>query len=197
MLLIPQLSEPTQGATQITAIQVPAPLSNGSIKAVDRSSAYWAFRRVKQTALAFWDRSFKRIVERQCAWEAKAVAIVDGEDTSVVKARNLVALAADVVQDWWMLDDELTVRFGDGWEHEWDAKDGTSKCKPLECVLRPDHCNCCHVFCMTLMRLRNANSVSHRYPDNWLESVGFVSNAPPATTVWTVDRKLTKLRGEP
>ena len=62
--------------------------------------------------------------------------------------------------DWWVLDDELTLRFGDGWNHEWSAADGASKCIPLE------------------------------YPDSWLERVGFVSNGPPQATRWTVERKL-------
>jgi len=68
------------------------------------------------------------------------------------------------VADWWMLDDELTLRFGDGWEHEWaavgDPDSGASRCRPIA------------------------------YPDSWLERVGFVSNAPPKAIVWTVDRKL-------
>ena len=127
----------SQGDTQI---HVPAPLCRGSVKAIDRGSAYWAFRRVKQTALAFWDRSLKRIVERQCSWEKKALAIVDSGDSQAVKVRDLSALAVDAVQDWWTLDDELTLRYGDGWEHDWNDKDGTSKCRPLECVLRSDPC---------------------------------------------------------
>ena len=46
-------------------IPVPRCLSTGSIKAIDRGCAYWAFRRVKQSAMICWDRSLERIVERQ------------------------------------------------------------------------------------------------------------------------------------
>ena len=30
-------------------------------------------------------------------------------------------VADAIVSDWWALDDELSLRFGDGWEHEWAA----------------------------------------------------------------------------
>ena len=109
-----------------------------------------------------WDKCLERIVERQSAWEAKALAIVDGDSDADAKEAALDTLAVDAVADWWVLDDELTLRYGDGWEHEW-AADGASKCKPLG------------------------------YPDGWLEKVGFLSAAPPVSTVWTVERKLEQL----
>ena len=53
------------GGGGIQGIPVPRCLSAGSIKAIDRGCAYWAFRRVKQSAMICWDRSLERIVERQ------------------------------------------------------------------------------------------------------------------------------------
>ena len=119
----------------------------------------------------------------QRAWEAKALAIVDSDDddessddrTTKVQ-QQLAELAAAAVADWWALDDDLTLRFGDGWEHEWATPAvagedgggvvaGASRCRPIA------------------------------YPDSWLEKVGFVSNAPPKATVWTVGRKLEEVEG--
>ena len=119
----------------------------------------------------------------QRMWEAKALAIIGSDDddddgssddhTTKVQ-QQLAELAAAAVADWWALDDELTLRFGDGWEHEWatpavagedSGVAGASRCRPIA------------------------------YPDSWLESVGFVSNAPPKATVWTVERKLEEAEG--
>lgn len=46
-------------------VHVPPALSTGSIKKIDRGCAYWAFRRVKQSAMICWDRSLEHIVARQ------------------------------------------------------------------------------------------------------------------------------------
>lgn len=106
----------------------------------------------------------------QHAWETKGLAIVDADESSSTetKLKQLAELAAAAVADWWMLDDELTLRFGDGWEHEWVVAgvvdSGASRCRPLV------------------------------YPDSWLERVGFASNAPPKATLWTVDRKLHEIK---
>ena len=96
----------------------PAPLGRGSVKAVDRKSAFWAFRRAKATALGLcWDRCLPVIRERQAAWEAQGLAIVaDGALPLPEKAALLCELAEAVVADWADLDDELMVRFSDGWE---------------------------------------------------------------------------------
>jgi hypothetical protein len=40
---------------------------------------------------------------------------------------QLQALAAAVVADWWVLADELMLRFGDGWEYLWDVTDVTDE----------------------------------------------------------------------
>lgn len=82
--------------------------------------------------MAFWNRCFEYIVERQRKWETIALAIIDADDPVDMKVQKLCALADDAVKDWWILDDEIMLRFGDGWEHEWDKKNGSSKCKPLE-----------------------------------------------------------------
>jgi dipeptidase len=108
----------------------PPPLATGTVRAVDRSSAYWAFRVVKHTARGLpWDRCLGAIRARQRRWEAEATSIVDNE--AGVDAAKVCDLATAVVDDWWALHDELLVRYGDGWEHEW-AEDGESRCKPIE-----------------------------------------------------------------
>ena len=40
-------------------------------------------------------------------------------------------MAKDVVDDYWTLLDELLLRYGDGWEHEWDEA-GARKCVPIK-----------------------------------------------------------------
>ena len=55
----------SQGGGGGGGIPVPRCLSTGSIKAIDRGCAYWAFRRVKQSGMICWDRSLEHIVERQ------------------------------------------------------------------------------------------------------------------------------------
>eukprot|EP01052_Picozoa_sp_SAG31_P040903 SAG31_NODE_6051_length_2191_cov_2.048279_1_plen_278_part_00 len=145
-------------------IAIPTPLGRGSVKEIDRQSAYWSARRVKQSAMICWNLCMEHIIARQRAWETKALAILDCGFNVDAKCAALSSLAVDVVADWWLLDDELTLRFGDGWEHEWCAADGVSKCKPLT------------------------------YPDGWLERVDFVTNAPPHATLWTVERKLEQRR---
>ena len=49
-------------------------------------------------------------------------------DTSEVAIHEL---ARSVVDDWGVLLDELLLRYGDGWEHEW-GEDGERKCKAVE-----------------------------------------------------------------
>jgi hypothetical protein len=139
----------------------PGAVGTGTVKALDRGCAYWAFRRVKHTALMRWDLCLKQIQDRQSLWETKALTLVDdGSMCTEAKADELVKLATAVTTDWWRLDDELTVRFGDGYEHTVDQANGSLTRTPLA------------------------------YPTGWLHSVNFVSSAPPPTTLWTIDRKL-------
>lgn len=153
---------------------VPAPLSTGSVKCIDRTVAYWTFRLVKHSAKGLvWNRCLALIEQRQNKWEGAAAAIVDGAEPFAAKCVALEALAVDAVNDWWALNDEMLLRFGDGWEYEW-AEDGESRCRPVA------------------------------YPEAWLKAVGFFRGekgstggvgcsavpAPPDNTVWTLEKKL-------
>ena len=85
-----------------------------------------------------WNRCLALIQNRQQAAEnavdvAQAKLLEDtverGDgvgDIAVAAARaELDKLNKRIVADWWELNDELLVRFGDGWEYDW-ADDGTS-----------------------------------------------------------------------
>ena len=61
-----------------------------------------------------WDRCLELITARQAVWEARAAAIVDGGGGGEAMAALLSEHARAAVADWWSLDDELTLRFGDG-----------------------------------------------------------------------------------
>ena len=126
-----------------TMERCPSPLGRGTVRAIDRAAAYWAFRIVKQTIRGLpWDRCLALIQARQQQWEIKAGAILEGgggEGTS----EAVHALAEAVVDDWWLMLDELLLRFGDGWEYDWDEASGAARHAPL------------------------------KYPMGWLEHVGF------------------------
>ena len=106
----------------------PAPLASGSVRAIERACAYWAFRIVKHTARGLpWNRCLALIQNRQQAAEnavdvAQAKLLEDtverGDgvgDIAVAAARaELDKLNKRIVADWWELNDELLVRFGDG-----------------------------------------------------------------------------------
>jgi dipeptidase len=154
-----------------SAAQAPAALCTGTIRALDRLAAYWAFRVVKHTAQGLvWSRCLGLIAQRQRLWEGQAAAIIDGALSPVDTAAAADALAAEVVADWWQLNDEMLLRFGDGWEYEW-REDGESLSRPLA------------------------------YPATWLKTVGFFRTPdgapvegrpppPPANTVWDIEKKL-------
>ena len=122
----------------------PSPLGRGTVRAIDRAAAYWAFRIVKQTIRGLpWDRCLAVIGARQRQWESKAAAILDGGGGEEETVDAVHALAAEIVDDWWAMLDELLLRFGDGWEYEWDEASGAARHTPLE------------------------------YPKGWLKHVGF------------------------
>ena len=119
----------------------PTPLAKGTIAAIDRGAAYWAFRIVKQAARGLpWDRCLELIQQRQQHWEATSAKMIADGTASEAKCNDL---ARSVVEDWWKMQDELLLRFGDGWEYEWGEEDGLPHHKPLA------------------------------YPRAWLEKVGF------------------------
>ena len=110
-------------------------LGTGSVRAIDRRTAYWAFRIVKHSARGLpWRACLEKIEERQREWERRADALLDavadGETTVRESEEAVHALAEAVLADWWRLLDELLLRYGDGWEHEWDA-DGERRGKPI------------------------------------------------------------------
>ena len=131
------VSPPPSNSNETDA--VPAVLRCATIKKMDRASAYWAFRVVKHTARGLpWNRCLALIQNRQQAAEnavdvAQAKLLEDtvqrGDgvgDIAVAAARaELDKLNKRIVADWWELNDELLVRFGDGWEYDW-TDDGTS-----------------------------------------------------------------------
>ena len=113
----------------------PAPLARGSVRAIDRDTAYWAFRIARASARGLpWASALERMQRRQRDWEARGAALVDrvrnGEATLAESEDELHEHAAAVVSDWWALLDELLLRYGDGWEHEWD-EDGRRLGKPV------------------------------------------------------------------
>ena len=123
---LPVLCRPEESAS-------PSPLACGSVKAIDRAAAYWAFRIVKQNAKGLvWNRCLSIIQQRQQQWEARAAAILDEDDMAVPtrKSEALHGLARDVVADWFEMLDEMLLRFGDGYEYKWD-EDGQSESAPL------------------------------------------------------------------
>lgn len=143
----------------------PDPLRLGFMKAVDRRSAYWAFRSVKHLALMRWDCCIAMIRERQSKWEKIAADLVDAEMPIVEKEPKLHALAAEVLADWWTLYDELLVRFGDGWEYDFKEKHANTpantddECRPLA------------------------------YPEDWMKKFDVRSFAPPPRVEWTLEKK--------
>lgn len=129
--------------------ECPAPLATGSVREIDRSVAYWAFRIAKHTCRGLpWDRCLKVIQERQQLWEGRASQLLETADADddrdgEATADALNVLAREVVEDWWTMLDELLLRYGDGWEHEFDQVTGAKTSKPIA------------------------------YPTPWLERVGF------------------------
>ena len=128
----------------------PPSLSTGSMKALDRACAYWTFRIVKHTAKGLvWNRCLEFLRERQQRWEAEVDAVIDQSvragDQLEATSMALSRLAEDVLTDWYGLQDEMLLRFGDGWEYDWasdgpvhppEAEEGQehageSKCKPV------------------------------------------------------------------
>ena len=94
----------------VASASVPASLCTGWYKNLDRGSAYWAHRYVKQTALMRWDTCMAVIKERQEEWEAKGVALIDqnGSFAMTERALNAVEMHAAALMDvWWALCDEL------------------------------------------------------------------------------------------
>ena len=80
------------------------------------------------------DRCLPIIRQRQRRWEDAAEALVAGgggeRDLETPKlCVSLESLASSVVQDWWALAEELVVRFGDGWEYDWESEGGV---QPVE-----------------------------------------------------------------
>ena len=59
----------------------PLPLSGGSVKAIDRRRAYWAFRIVKHSAKGLvWNRCLEMIRDRQVKWEARGAKLLESLD---------------------------------------------------------------------------------------------------------------------
>ena len=144
----------------------PAPLARGTVRAIDRASAYWAFRLVKHVARGLpWDRCLEAIRARQQAWEARFARAL--ETASDDDGATLRALADEAVADWGALHDELLLRFGDGWEFDF-AGDGR---RPID------------------------TGKPIAYPREYLDLVGFnASHAPPPPVLWTVAEK-QRVRG--
>merc|ERR1712083_1146962 len=98
-----------------------------------------------------------------------ALAVVDDSKMAQgAKVEALEELAQAAVADWWSLDDELTVRFGDGWENVFTADTSglsfprvpkRSRWEPLA------------------------------YSDAWLKAVTTLEPPVPATVCWTVEKK--------
>ena len=129
----------------------PEPLRRGSVRSIDRQSAYWAMRVVKQTCRGLpWARCLQAIQDRQRQLEARAqgfieaIAAADGVRDQPEEPSDAAvdAFAREVVAEWWVLLDELLVRYGDGWEHEWDpatgARTGAPIAYPLEWLEQTD-----------------------------------------------------------
>ena len=92
----------------VASANVPASLCSGWYKALDRGSAYWAHRYVKQTALMRWDTCMTVIKERQEEWESKGAALIDGAGSAKQSVSDtLEKHAAALMDEWWGLCDEL------------------------------------------------------------------------------------------
>ena len=73
------------------------------------------------------------INERQRLWESEAAFVlskVERSGTAEEDETRLHELASAIVDDWWVLQDEMLLRFGDGWEYEW-ADNGEARHAPL------------------------------------------------------------------
>ena len=177
--------DPSPGGRS-NALTVPYPLGAGSVTQIDREVCYWAFRCVKHTACGLpWQRCLEMIRERQTTWEDSAMSIVYAIErggkvcTPIDGAGMCDALVWAVVTDWAKLNDDLLLRFGDGYEHGTHlSEDGsTFASKPLV------------------------------YPQGWLERVGFYRGGgggggggttqeppspgpPPDTVLWTLEKKV-------
>ena len=144
--------------------RAPTALATGSMKQMDRASAFWAFRFVKQLSLGHFKLCLPLLQARQRQWEAEGEAIVRGRREGGEQRQHVLldSLAADAVADWWQLADELVVRFGDGWEWElWGCEGGEAKePRPLS------------------------------YDAGWLEQVGYTTSCSEPARAWSVDAKL-------
>ena len=150
----------------------PRSLSTGSVKTVDRASAYWAFRYVKQLSLGHFSMSLPLIRARQKKWEEAGEKIVrqictDWEKSSPEETTAaLESLATHCVQDWWQLADELVLRYGDGWEWGWgnDAASAEPKEPPAPQPLS--------------------------YDATWLDMVGYATSCSERAAEWPVAAKI-------
>ena len=108
---------PSTSPSPVAMRDCPPPLAAGSVRAIDRTSAFWAFRIAKQTARGLpWAACLEKIAARQAAWEGRAEAMIEALrtwdeaavprffDTSEVAIHEL---ARAVVDDWSALLDEL------------------------------------------------------------------------------------------
>ena len=191
-------------------VVVPSVLCRGTVKNIDRLAAYWVFRIVKHTARGLvWNRCLEQIQRRQSSWENKVSKLIRSSclDSSLTDIRALFEIFANkVVADWWVLNDEMLLRFGDGWEHEWveheEAGEAGEAGDTSSCQCRPI-----------------------AYPRNWLEKHNFFRDngggddddddkseqrstscasssaqssplppPPPTTKLWTRDAKIFERR---
>lgn len=146
---------------------VPSCLSVGSVKQLDRSTGYWTFRIVKHTARGLiWNRCLEFIQARQKLWEEKIAQRIEqaGENGQREVQEAFEKLGKDIISDWWKLNDEMLLHFGDGWEHDWS----TNLCRPI------------------------AYPIGWLKHHNFLRSTVDESlpRPPPAAKLWTLDEKL-------
>ena len=188
-VLVPSFLSSSSSRVDVDAFDyfVPSCLSRGSVKQIDRECAYWVFRIVKHTMKGLiWNRCLTLVERRQNQWEEEiAMRIEQASSDECVTVRQmqgvLERIGKEVLSDWWKMQDEMLLRFGDGWEHDYSEENRISR--PV--AYSQNWLERQHFF---------RSSVDVVDPCSRMSAAAAV---PPKSTLWTVEEKLwrRKTRG--
>jgi len=93
-----------------------------------------------------------------------------------------------VVADWWKMNDEMLLTFGDGWVHDWG---GSGSCQPV--AYPREWLEGAHFFRKKEDRTRKSSTSS---TTEAVSTIVVVPPPPPKTKLWTLEEKLLVLKNE-
>ena len=216
-------------STSSSVIAVPLSLSSGTVAAIDRTTGYWTFRIVKQTMKGLvWNKILEFVKKKQIVSEKKISELISGGCGSGVvtssssgggnSVENMQivfgAVVKDVIADWWEMNDDMLLRFGDGWEHEWSSMNDTSTSSNSSIKKKTETTT--DTMTTDLVAVTNLG-LPVAYPIDWLKRHNFFRTAtsgaatncdvhfsvesfpppPPSTKLWTVNEKLKLISSSP